>query len=84
MPSIGPRCGELRFQDQGHNWRVVYRVDDDAILIIHVFAKTTRKTPQKVIDLCQKRLANYDAAKAAAIKEFAEKAARSSEQQGRK
>ena len=55
-------------------------MDDDAILIIHVFAKTTRKTPQKVIDLCQKRLANYDAAKAAAIKEFAEKAARSSEQ----
>jgi phage-related protein len=79
LPSIGARRGELRFQDEGHNWRIVYRVDDDAILVVHIFAKTTRKTPQKVIDLCKKRLANYDAAKAAALKELARKGPRSSD-----
>jgi phage-related protein len=81
MPSIGPRCGELRFQDRGHNWRVIYRTDDDAILVVHVFAKTTRKTPPKVIGLCKKRLADYDIAKTSALKELNEQTARASEQQ---
>jgi phage-related protein len=37
-----------------------YRIDDDAIVILDVFAKTTPKTPNKVIDNCQKRLKLYD------------------------
>jgi phage-related protein len=64
MPTIGPRCGELRVRDESHNWRIMYRVDDDAVLIIHIFPKKTGQTPQTVIDLCKKRLADYDAAKA--------------------
>ncbi|WP_445263736.1 type II toxin-antitoxin system RelE/ParE family toxin [Rhodohalobacter sp. 8-1] len=34
-------------------------IDDDAIVILEVFAKKTQKTPQEVIDVCKKRLARY-------------------------
>lgn len=61
MPSIGPRCHELRIVDERVDWRIVYRVDFDAIVIIEVFEKKTRKTPQSVIDVCRRRLADYDA-----------------------
>lgn len=30
MPIIGPRCHELRVQDQDKSWRIVYRIDRDA------------------------------------------------------
>lgn len=38
----------------------MYRVDDDAIVILAVFAKKTKETPKTVIETCRKRLANYD------------------------
>lgn len=60
MPSLGPRCHELRIKDADHEWRIVYRVDADAIVIAEVFAKTTRTTPGSVIAACQQRLKRYD------------------------
>lgn len=60
MPSIGRRCHELRIPDENVTWRVVYRIDDDAIVIGEVFAKKTNQTPKQVIDVCQRRLAKYD------------------------
>ena len=60
MPSIGPRCHELRVRDEHENWRIIYRFDDDAIVILEVFAKKTPQTPQTVIKSCQQRLADYD------------------------
>jgi phage-related protein len=60
MPSIGPRCHELRVRDEAQNWRIIYRRDHDAIVIAEVFAKTTRQTPKHVIDSCQRRLRIYD------------------------
>jgi phage-related protein len=60
MPSIGPRCHELRIRAPDHHWRIIYRIDSDAILIIEVFSKTTRATPPTVIAACQKRLHHYD------------------------
>ena len=60
MPSIGAGCHELRIQDRDKNWRIVYRIDEDAILIIDIFNKTMRATPKNVIDVCQKRLRKYD------------------------
>jgi phage-related protein len=62
MSSIGDRCHELRVNDLNNNknWRVVYRIDDNAVLILEVFAKTTKKTPDLIIDRCQKRLRSYD------------------------
>lgn len=60
MPDIGLHCHELRIKDAEKNWRIMYRVDTDAVVIMHVFNKTTRKTPPSVIDICQKRLKQYD------------------------
>ncbi|MGB6045386.1 MAG: type II toxin-antitoxin system RelE/ParE family toxin [Pirellulales bacterium] len=60
MPSIGARCHELRVRDQDQNWRIMYRIDSDAIVIVEVFAKKTGATPKKVIDKCKARLRAYD------------------------
>jgi len=68
LPDVGPRCGALRVRDAEHNWRIMYRVDSDAVLVLEVYAKKTRKTPDEVIKRCQKRLKHYDAAVGAAKK----------------
>ena len=60
MPTIGKGCHELRIRDSEHNWRVFYRIDDDAILVPVVFTKKTRETPRRIIDLCKRRLKGYD------------------------
>ncbi len=60
MPAIGRRCHELRIVDEDATWRIVYRTDDDAIVIAEVFAKKTRTTPKGVIDICNRRLKEYD------------------------
>jgi phage-related protein len=60
LPIIGPRCGALRVRDGEHNWRIVFRVDADAVLIAEVYPKKTRKVPQDVIERCRKRLRDYD------------------------
>lgn len=60
MPSIGPRCHELRVRDEKHNWRIIYRIDSDAIIVVHVFVKTTQKTPKQAIAICKARLAKHD------------------------
>ena len=61
MPSIGAHCHELRIRDSDKTWRIIYRIDEDAILIVEVFQKTTQKIPTNIIDNCQKRLKKYDA-----------------------
>jgi phage-related protein len=38
----------------------VYRIDVDAIVIAEVFSKKTQKTPPAVIEICRKRLKEYD------------------------
>ena len=62
MPMIGTRCHELRIVDVGVTWRIVYRLDVDAIVIADVFQKTTPQTPARVIEECRRRLRRYDAA----------------------
>ena len=61
MPGIGPRCHELRVRDGDHNWRIFYRIDPAVILVIYLFAKTTRSTPRRSLELCKKRLKEFDA-----------------------
>ncbi len=61
MPSLGRRCHELRIQDAELAWRIVYRLDADAVVILEVFEKKTRQTPNVVIDVCKQRLKEYDA-----------------------
>jgi phage-related protein len=60
MPSVGKRCHELRVTDQKTNWRIMYRIDTDAILLLEVFSKKTGKTPKHIIDVCKNRLKDYD------------------------
>jgi phage-related protein len=60
MPSIGARCHELRVQDETVTWRLVYRIDPKAIVVVEVFTKKTQTTPKGVIDTCQKRLRAFD------------------------
>lgn len=60
MPSIGPHCHELRVKDVAGEWRIIYRVDPDAVLVVDVFSKKTRETPQQVIENCRRRLREHD------------------------
>jgi len=60
MPTIGPRCHELRIRDRDHTWRIIYRLDVDAILILAIFEKKTPTTPKATIDDCRRRLRHYD------------------------
>jgi phage-related protein len=61
MPSIGARCHELRITDDRREWRLIYRADADAVVVGEVFAKTTQKTPARVIEQCKRRFSQYDA-----------------------
>jgi phage-related protein len=63
MPGIGSRCHELRVNDQNKTWRLVYRIEPDAIVILEVFEKKTNKTPRQVIEACQRRLSLYQMSK---------------------
>ena len=49
--------------------RVFSHIDEDASLILEVFNKTTRQTPDRVINTCKARLAAYDLAVKNAEKE---------------
>jgi phage-related protein len=60
MPGIAPRCHELRIQDARETWRIMYRLDSDAIVLVEVFSKKSQGTPQPVIDVCRRRLRTYD------------------------
>jgi phage-related protein len=60
MPIVGTRCHELRVNDENQTWRIMYRLDTDAVIILEVFEKKTAKTPKAVIDLCKNRLRKYN------------------------
>jgi phage-related protein len=60
MPSIAPRCHELRVVDAGKTWRIIYRLDPDAIVVADVFQKTTQQTPTRVVADCARPLRLYD------------------------
>jgi len=52
----------LRINDETATWRIVYRTDEDAIIIADVFEKKTRETPDRIIQNCRRRLRIYDQA----------------------
>jgi len=60
MHNIGKNCHELRINDENTTWRIIYRIDNDAIIILEVFSKKTQQTPKKIIDVCKKRIKEYD------------------------
>ncbi|MEX2281227.1 MAG: type II toxin-antitoxin system RelE/ParE family toxin [Gemmatimonadota bacterium] len=60
MPGVGKRCFEFRIQDVDQTWRILYRLDTEAVVILEVFSKKTQHTPKYVIDACKARLKAYD------------------------
>ena len=54
MPAIGPRCHELRISDEDATWRIIYRTDPDAVIIVEVFSKKAAQTPKRVMETCKK------------------------------
>ena len=60
MRGIGARCHELRIVDESATWRIIYRLDEDAVVIVDIFSKKTRQTPEQVIADCRRRLRQYD------------------------
>jgi phage-related protein len=59
MPAVGPGCHELRINDEHRTWRIMYHSDEDAIVILDVWNKTTRATPARVLETCKRRLRQY-------------------------
>lgn len=62
MPDVGAGCHELRVVDDAVNWRIMYHLTPEAIVILDVFQKKTVATPKHVIASCQKRLAAFQKA----------------------
>ena len=62
MKEIGQRCHELREKDQGTFWRIIYRIDQDAIIILAIFRKQKNQTPKYIINDSKTRLKLYDSA----------------------
>ena len=60
MPTIGRQCHELRVKDADGEWRLIYRIDPDAIVIVDLFRKKTAATPRGIIELAKARLRSYD------------------------
>jgi phage-related protein len=60
MSAIGKGCHELRVVDKNKTWRLFYFLDTEAVVILDVVAKKTRKTQKETIDLCQTRLRSYE------------------------
>lgn len=44
----------------------MYRADPDAVLVLEVYSKKTRKIPDEIVECCKKRLKQYDTAVKAA------------------
>lgn len=61
MSGIGIHCHELRVRDDRIDWRIVYRLDEDAVIVVAVFEKRTQRTPKIMVDLCRVRLRKFDA-----------------------
>lgn len=61
MPSIGAGCHEIRIQDRDVTWRLFHYIDTDAIVLLEIVDKKTRETPERVLDKCKARLAQYKA-----------------------
>lgn len=59
MPIVGRGCHELRIVDAELSWRIVYHLRLDAVVILAVFAKKTRRTPVQQIEASRDRLRRY-------------------------
>jgi len=56
MPSIGTNCHELRIDDRDSFWRIIYKIYDNAIVVLEVFNKKSNQTPKQIINNCKARI----------------------------
>ena len=59
-PRLAPTAMSCGSNDTTGTWRIIYRIDPDAIIMVEVFEKKTPQTPRRMIALCQQRLRRYD------------------------
>ena len=59
MPGIGNACHELRVKDAANEWRLVFALTTEAIVVLDVFSKKTPQTPRRIIEQCRRRLEQY-------------------------
>ncbi len=50
---------ELSITDR-NTWRVIHHIDQEAVVILEGFQKQSSQTPQAVIDICKRRLREYE------------------------
>lgn len=64
MGPLGRRVHELRIKDEKTKatWRIVYRIDADAIVVVEIFDKDDNRTPKRVLTTVRDRLTGYDVA----------------------
>lgn len=56
MKAIGPGVREIRIADAQGQFRVIYVAKfEEAVYVLHAFAKKTQKTPQRNIDVAAAR-----------------------------
>ena len=61
LAATGKRCHELSIVDEESAWRIMCRLDADAVVIPEVFNKKTQAIPKFVIEACKRRLREYAA-----------------------
>ena len=54
------RCYMLRIKDKDTWYRIIYRIDPDAIVLLHVFEKKSNKISKSVLETCKQRIKQYD------------------------
>ena len=59
LPIVGRACHELRVVDANVSWRIVYYLGLEAVVILSVFPKRTRRTPIQEIGSSRRRLNQY-------------------------
>lgn len=64
MRRIGTRVYELRVADPeaGAHWRLFYRIDRDAIVVVDWYDKNTQRAPQRILERAARRLREHDRA----------------------
>ncbi len=60
IPDLCSRCHELRIKDKDKWYRIIYRIDSDAIVLLHAFEKKSNKIPKTIIETCKQRMKRYD------------------------
>jgi len=59
MPVIGQACHELRIPDLDRDRRILYHIGQDAIVVLGVEKKSRQRTPNRIVEMCRRRLRAY-------------------------